>query len=414
MPKSTARRRWLLPLAACLLATPAFGQNGVLGGLRDKQPPAAQQQAAGVLPEQMVFKRVTLTDPNMNSMPSHTILVPDGWSVEGGAWWPGQGFSGHMPSHEVKLVSPEGFEIELSPDLNLRDYRPHPGSQHQRPGEGMSDEKGLPILYMPDTLEAWEAKMLQNNETAGAPGVTNYRITQAAEIPGVSEQVRQQAQQMLAQSQQQMGPSMDPNAITASAGGAALMIGAEYEQNGRPMEEASMFVTSHSANHFNFMGYSKYYWTVSRSITMRGAADTPEAVIQLGLMAATSLQPTPGWARMRAEHMAVINGMNKASDQAIAAINTETNRYISDLQQRSYENRMASNDKLADQTINALTDREDYVIPGTSDYVNLPSGYDHAHYGSDGTIILTNDAMFDPSSDPELIGTSFQTMQVRR
>ena len=409
MPKLTARRRWLLPLVALTFAAaPAVAQHGIGGGRSTPPTAQAQQPPPQALPQQMVFKRVTLTDPGMGNMPSHTILVPQGWRAEGGAWWPPQQFSGHMPSQEVKLVSPEGVEVVIGPEMSLIDYRPRQGAMQQRPPNGSVSERGLPNLHMPNTLDEWKTFYAQASETAQRPGVTNFQVVDCIEIPGPTAELRRSAQQSLAQTT----PDANDGSITGSADGRALLVTATYQLNGRAMEEASVFATTYLANHFNFMATDKYYWTVTHHITFRGPSDAPDATLQLAALSAQSLRPTLQWARMRAEHMAKINRMNIDTQEAIAAINAETQRYVSDLRQRSYDSRMASNERLNDKTINALTDREDYVVPGTNDYVNLPSGYDHAHYGDDGTIILTNDINYDPNADANLNG-SFQPMKVR-
>jgi hypothetical protein len=47
------------------------------------------------------MKLHTLTDPGSGNMPSHTVLAPSDWKVEGGAWWAGPAMFNVLPSQDV-------------------------------------------------------------------------------------------------------------------------------------------------------------------------------------------------------------------------------------------------------------------------------------------------------------------------
>ena len=77
-----------------------------------------------------------------------------------------------------------------------------------------------------------------------------------------------------------------------------------------------------------------------------------------------------------------------------------------------WEKNQADRDRLHEKQINSIRGTEDYVVPGTNDYVQLPDSYENVYANDRGEYLLTNDALYDPNTDPNLSG-SWQAMKVR-
>src|SRR3954469_9909995 len=72
---------------------------------RDTPAPAPVAPAASA---PIVLKMATVSDPGSGNMPSHTILAPAGWKVEGSAWWPPPALFNILPTQDIKVIAPDG------------------------------------------------------------------------------------------------------------------------------------------------------------------------------------------------------------------------------------------------------------------------------------------------------------------
>jgi hypothetical protein len=124
----------------------------------------------------ILMKLHTLTDKGMGDMKSHTVLAPDGWTVEGGAWWPGQGFFKILPSQDVTITAPDGRKVRLGPSLALKDYLPSAYAAGQlratRPAEGTAAE-GYLVLHMPSTPDEWRTFIAEKAVRSNYPAATD-------------------------------------------------------------------------------------------------------------------------------------------------------------------------------------------------------------------------------------------------
>ena len=97
----------------------------------------------------------TFQDPGSRGMDSHTVLVPEGWKVEGGAFWANQRYFNVLPSQDVAVTAPDGRSVRVEPTMMAKDFIPPANLGMQRPQRGASDN-GYPILPMPGDLPEWK------------------------------------------------------------------------------------------------------------------------------------------------------------------------------------------------------------------------------------------------------------------
>jgi hypothetical protein len=88
--------------------------------------------------------------------------------------------------------------------------------------------------------------------------------------------------------------------------------------------------------------------------------------------------------------------MEVAESAKRAAIQREAQEYSANLQRRTWEGSEASRDRINEAWGETLSGVESWADESGA-IVELPSGYDQAWSRPDGTYILGNDPLFDPS-----------------
>lgn len=365
----------------------------------------------------VVFVRHTLKDPGMGGMPSHTLLAPRGWTVEGGAWWAPQEYYNVLPNRDIKVRAPDGREVHLAPSLTARDFTPDPRLGMQRPREGAADG-GYPVLYMPGSLEEWTRWLVTQGQRT-YPQATGLRVTNATVVPELTEQLRRTLEpirQMIAERQ-----ALDRSVGMSSFVDAnVLAFELRYQDGGREWEELVVFGTTFQG--FDTQGVGRQLsWTIDPAVTYRAPAGQLEASMPILLAIVNSVQLTPQWAQMRAELQAKLAGIAlegaRKTNQAImerSRIMSRTNAEINEIITKGWEQRQAIQDETHRKVIHSIRGTEDYQVAGGAERVELPGGYQHVYSNGNGEYLLTNDALYDPNTDPQRNAFQWQTMQPRR
>src|SRR6185295_5260515 len=147
----------------------------------DEPKPAPKPKPAG----RIVMKQHVLTDKGMGDMKSHTVLAPDGWKVEGGAWWSGVNFFKILPSQDVAITAPDGRRVRLGPSLGLKDYLPSEYAARQlravRPAEGTAAE-GYLVLHMPSTPDEWRTFIAEKAVRSNFPAATDIQVVRVVVV----------------------------------------------------------------------------------------------------------------------------------------------------------------------------------------------------------------------------------------
>lgn len=375
---------------------------------------AAAAQPPATAPATVVMKRHVVRDKGMGDMESHAILAPAGWRVEGGAWWPPPALFAILPSQDVKVIAPDGRMVHVGYSLGATDYIPSPQARQQfnarRPEEGGVD-KGTPIIHLPGDLAAWRAFVEAKAFRATFPTATKLRVEPVVVVPELTTLLRRQLEPIrhaqAAQNQQMQ--AFGGMAGQGSVDGAVLAATAHYDLDGKSWEHMIVFGTVQVGLESQ-LG-RQIWWGVEPVVSYRAEQGQLRANLPLMMGIANSLQPMPEWAKMRADHAAKMTQISAkgAADRSriLAASNREIGKIITD----GYEQRQASQDRTHDAFIKSIREVEDYTAPGTSTPVQLPSHYGHVYGNSAGEYILTNDANYNPNTDPAVNNKTWETMQ---
>ncbi len=111
---------------------------------------------------------------------------------------------------------------------------------------------------------------------------------------------------------------------------------------------------------------------------------------------------------IQAQHQAEMNRIAIQGMKDRHAINMDTINYVGSLNSQSFDNRMASQERGAQQFSQTMREVQTWVDPHSSQPIELPMHYDHAWRMNDGTFILTNNQDFDPWRDLQASGQRMQ------
>lgn len=382
------------PVAGLGPATPSASPDGGAGG------PAAAARGGDAL----VLQRKVLKDPGSGNMDAFTLLVPHGWVVEGGAWWPPPQAFRIFPSRDVKVTAPDGRRVHVGPTLSFSDFRP---SQQaiaygvQPPPEGGIDG-GRPILRMPEGLDAWrrwvETRVIPENR----PGATDIRVVSFvqdaaataaldARIAPIAAQAAQQAAQM-----RSMGLYSDTRHE-----GFAYETRFTYTLDGVRYEEQFAFGVT-------VMGFAsdvgwQLLWTLEPNVAFRAREGELDAAAPLLLSLATSIQPTPQWSQMLSQHAAKMGQIDRQGAAARSRIQAQASSDVGDILFEGYRKRSAMQDAGQQALVDGIREVTPYRTNDGGE-VRLPAGYGRVFGDGQGNYLLTDDALYQPGADLGLSG----------
>lgn len=111
-----------------------------------------------------------------------------------------------------------------------------------------------------------------------------------------------------------------------------------------------------------------------------------------------SIKADPEWQARMNKHSSKIAAIERKGAQDRFDITRRTNEEIRQIQQETWENQQASQDRQAEQFSRVIRGVEVYDDP-LEGKVELPNTYDRAWRANDGTYIMSDDPNFDPYRD---------------
>ena len=351
----------------------------------------------GAKPKTVRLKQVTLQDPGMRNMDSHTILVPHNWKVAGKAFWPEAKFFRVFPSQHVNVTTASGAEIEIGPNAGFYDFRPsqyamqYLGAKRPQPGQASN---GKPVFYRPDTIEEWETLYEKFIIPNSHPDATDVSV-KAEHAKQYDKLIEKQLAAIRAQEKQMA-------ALLANAGmknfseGKVMVVKCEYTENNITFEELHTFkmFTIGSQSQVG----TELLWSIENNIIFRGAKGKLEKEMPDMIKVVCSLKPTLQWATMLAKHIAKMNKDDRDSAERIRQIMAQNHADIMQMQHNTYKTNNLLNDRGHNNLINSINEVEVFKIDSTTT-VQLPAGYEHVYHDGNGNYILTNDVLYNPNVD---------------
>lgn len=344
-------------------------------------------------------------------MQSHTILAPKGWKVEGGAWWPNSKFFKIYPSQNIKVTSPDGVMVWLAPSLAAVDVRPSQQSiqyGNRRPAE-FTPSNGAPVIYLPDNMQQWQQFVLEKSIKIEHPKATNIKQPQVAIVPELTTVLKRQiapiARSYAQQNQQNRALGMN---MFSFADAAMLGVSVEFDENGQTWEQLMVFGVVYFGVDSEFG--RNLWWAIEPNYVFKAPKGKLESHMPLLMSIGNSLRPTPQWAKMKRDHIAKINQIQRKGAADRAAIMRNSSSEINDIIHKGWKNREAIRDNTHRKVINTIRGTEDFTSShGT--ITQLPNTHNHVFTNGAGEVIMTNNANYNPNSDPNVTSTNWEQMK---
>ena len=323
---------------------------------------AVEAGAATVLRRTTVFD----TDPVGINGPALTILVPDGWTVQGGPVWRHQ--YSNLATFEGIVASADGFEavqyFPIFPQIWQQGGIPFfpEGSIY------LGNEVRPPIG---DAAAFLEALVLPAYRGGVGP-----RIIAREPLPAVAAMYVQNS--------------------LAGTEVVAERILTEHVFNGVAILEEFTVVLSFTPNPAI---PGALVWKPEQLFSVRAPASAFEEARPILQAIATSPVVNRDWyaAYVYVLDLSIQNGFAAIrSAGEMSRIVTEANQAISDTIIESYNQTQATNDRIFDAVSQTIRGVETYSDPFEGGTIELPNGYNYAYASEEGNVILTNEPGFDP------------------
>lgn len=372
--------------------------------------PRMQQASAPLPPGTYRMRKVEIMDAKGFGRPlvAATILIPEGWNTEGGMEWGARSSCTDPFGFNWAATSPDGvkrFELGRGDGWQWASFGPVDAATCKQASYSSARE------YLTAYVQA---------------RFPDARILDYRERPEFSKA----AADMMAQVSQMAAERSIP--MRGRADGGELLFA--FTLNGREMRGTSAVTASfYESQHENPMGGAPLR-TITGSTTgvFNAFAPNGELDFQLAEAVRKSTKPEPEWFEEISKFKAKLAGISLeaqrqrasiiiAGGAALSAITIQAGkdmvargaaRMNEDLAgTEAFNQRMAAEDRMQRERIEALTEVETYNDPVTGGTVQLDNTYDHAWRvtnSTSDTYILTND----PNFNPGLYGVEASEMAV--
>lgn len=361
---------------------------------RDSPPPAPQPVANPASPRTVEFVKQKLGN-------THTLLVPKGWKVEGGAWSPPPKATAWMPSQMITVTAPDGSGVRFKPNVSAMDQRINAVPRAQ---PGSLNASGLINLPVPENDSQW-AQYVENDSIRSVyQDASNIRMGTVRVVPELTEKLRR-----LYAPQAQLMASFNAADFAIRSDQKSMSIESSYSTGGKRWQQIDAF------NHLISIGQvasawggsdTHIGWDMRDAVSVRAPEGTLDTQMPVLLAIINSLRPTPEYTR----HVAELHARSsKASHEAtMDTINTymtisqstyNANKSVNDSIMEGYRTRNESQNRGQRDFVNYIHDQQDYSDPSAGGNVTLPSSYDRVFSNGRGEYVLTNDAAFEPGAD---------------
>lgn len=333
----------------------------------------------------MLLQRVRLIDPSGFGQPveAASFLLPKGWKLQGGVQWR----VGHPCMNEAVAVRWTG----TSPDGSM-----HMDGFPVRSWQWNDDPTMLQSLQANqqgygrtcDVMPAYDAgQFIQQQVLAELGNPTVIGMERADQLArSMEEQARKNGAAMQQAGVQNV--AFRPTAVKARL---------RWNDGTEGTLLCSVDQTIFYMQNFMTGGMSGSYQCQSNlRLLVRHAAGKQEEAERIMATAIASSRVNPGWQQAVAQVFNNVAQVERTEAAKRAGIWREAQQYTSDLQRRTWEDGQASRDRINTQWGQVIRGVDEWKDPNGSS-IELSAGYNEAWSRPDGTYILSNDPLFDPS-----------------
>jgi hypothetical protein len=338
----------------------------------------------------VVLERVRILDEMGFDRPveAMSVLVPRGWRTESGVRWRGVNeCRGEMITWQMTATSPDGairFTV-----LPVRSFGSSQNPMTQQVLVAASRQGGCGVSAPFDARRYLDD--LARNEL-GASAVSDVRVDEAhqALIDRMSEQGNAVARQYGTASRQS---------------GSAVYGTLEWPDGSKGLANVGVSVSESPGTDYygNASGFTTT--TVFHQVYVRYPPERESEALRVFGTITTSHRMNPVWQRAKdrfltqlgnAEHAGRMERIRLMGEQAAAYARSASE--ASDARMRDWERSQASSDASQHRFIQTIREVETWSDPNGGP-VELGAGYDYGWSRPDGSIILTNNSLFDPAAE---------------
>jgi len=429
-PEPAARKRPRLgrstpaveqPLLPTTPATPERPSTNPLvqGGPAQPQPSRPQPPRYGNTPgptqpaatsrRPIVFREHKVTDPGMNNMVVSTLLVPEGWKVEGGVTRTGPALFNMPVMIQLGITAPDGRTASFMPSFSFE-------FNHQSQGQKLQPTQAGNLYYpLPESVGQW---MLEITKAIPDPEVTNFRVVSEEDIPEITKLLQQQ-------SAWRYQSAAEMNQLTAEMGFGtvfdtqATKVVLQYDKGGKTIEEIVVMTWQYEVMVQQNQATSGT-WGIMLMQSIGGPVGTDylndpalNAIFQ-------SVRNNPQWvAEMnkywreiaRIRHEGNIDAIKTAGK--ISQIQAEGANAVNEIMTKGWRAGQTSSDRMHAREVDATLEQTHYQTPA-GETVTLPSFYNNVYTDGNGRYLMHNDANYEPNTDPAMDNYRWQRVQEKK
>ncbi len=351
---------------------------GIASVVSSEEPakPQDASPAAGTL----VLSRHSISDPIANT-DALSLLLPEGWKVAGRIDWV-------APTSGLVLQSLAAFDPATGTGLRIYPRRSFTfidglpegfyqgGENHKIPASPLDFIKFIVLpRYRPDMNQVREVKIVSSKS------VPEYAAAQTAHLPN-AKVVTSQIRLAYVIADQKVEEEFFCTLVVMPQLGAAPMRGwwgeaVSFAAPAGKLDESLGLLNS-----------------IRNSITLELKwFNIVQQVYQTAL--AEQQREKQRWIE--------ING--KATDEMIARYRESSAKASAEVSQQirqRFENQQRVKGEMAQQELDYIRGEQRFSNPSSGSTVIVPAGYNYAYQGTNGNVILTNDAAFRPPVEPNL------------
>ena len=328
------------------------------------------------VPGEVKLRKVEILDINMGNVPAYTMLVPDGWKVEGHIEWSND--KTPYPQKKFSVTGPDNSRINFLPAMSFAYSEITDVARQESAAMGMPqvipDRQGV---APPRDLGAWIVSALQQ----GNQQIRNVRL--------VEDKRDTATEQAVAEMSRQAG-------VTVSGEQTIHIITITYDKDGVPFTER-LNLSYGKLPPLYTRNINMWSWMLFTNSIVSAPTAKFEQMTPLLYTSVNSLRTVPQWYTQQQELIMQISRNNHQIDMAAIRKRGETYSQISDTQHAAWKKTVASGDSQQNDRINSIYEVSDFKdTDGLG--VKLPIHYDNYYSDGKGSYLMTNNAS-NPGSD---------------
>lgn len=370
---------------------------------------AATKASSSKSNNMLVMREHPIRDPGMNNIVASTVLVPEGWVLEGGiTLMPSQVYN--MPVFsDVKISAPDGRAVRFYPSFSFE-------FNHGSPGQMMQPTPGGSLyLSLPESLGQWLMQMAQRSPD---PTISDLQLISEEDVPELTQQLRQQNAQMY-QLVEQGNRTSAPMGYGSKFDTQGTKLVLAYQQNGKALEE-TVLITWQYFIAIQQGQVNAGSWSINQMRSFRGPMGTNYLADAVLSAIVQSIRTNPAWeTEMQRYWQKLARIQQKGASERLANQQDHNrkmqkiNRDINDIIIGGYKERSASSDRQQQQYVDSIREETPYSTP-SGETIKLPSFYDQVYTDGNGTYILNNDAFYNPNTDSTVNNVNWDRIEVQR